>query len=289
MQNKNALILFFLCCICATNSFSLTKPTYNGLYVGYALGSSIFSNKGQSSGAFETSFLDDVHTWGLPLTNQSNMMNNALIGSILFGYGYTKKKFYLGGEVAINASNYSITNYSTAELLQNTLNVVKVSNNLTSETKATASPIQFNGTLRTGYLFTENTLLFGRLGMAVANISLKTIANSTGDFNLDIKFFDFSFNQTLPTNSITANTTSMRVVPQIGGGLEQRISNHWTIRIDYIYSYYGRLQNNGSQTIDLVVPDLNLKVGAFTLITHNQAKLADQTVMIGTTCLLDLF
>lgn len=225
----------------ATPTFSDAYGCFDGWYSGLSLGGTFRSGHGSSDTVAITS-LDG----GPPAADvfrssrQFDAQKNSALGAISGGYGYTWcDKYYGALEGFLSLSQYNQTNL--IETNTNALftggggDLASISFNNTIETKLRS--LEFGLDLRPGYLLFPDTLLFARIGVAYnklffnANIleSHVNISDNSGGFSVAL-----------------TNKTKKCAALRLGLGLERQLYNGWSIRADYIYTYYGRMRTTSN-------------------------------------------
>jgi len=202
---------------------------FNGFYVGAGVG--------VVHPTYET--LSDTTTLDVPFFSSGHVLDqlwysarhttNHVIGNLFAGYGMTWNSFYLGGEVSINlGSTKAGTNTFTrggGPPLVNEVLINEVTVKLRSfEADLDAMP---------GFLLTPHTLLFARIGAAFNKLKLNS--NSFGE--------DFATSPGVAGVNLANNKSTVGV--RAGLGLQEQFSDNFSIRADYIYTYYGRISVAG--------------------------------------------
>ncbi len=279
-KNKLLLFLFFF-------SFSpllQAKPvnSFNNMYVGGSLGGSFADANQHLTGSAHALIAFGIFSTITPLDLKTNMAKNALAGSIYTGYGHTWDRVYLGGELNGNASNYNMSNSISYGLSQKislfTPTPIIINGNAKINTQAKISPIQFAASVRPGYLLTPDSLLYGRVGVAIAKVTVSANTIASGGFIVV---------DTVNTSSIVPlNISSSKhaAILQLGGGLEQHFLEHWGLRVDYIYSYYGKMLANATNSapLNLIDPDTgDVYPGSLVVNGQNKVTMFDQTILLG--------
>ena len=282
MQNKIFLVFLSFVCIGFSPVFSQTNAPFNGIYTIYSLGSSYASSHEKLSHSVNIELVDDVLSFSKTLNSSTTQVNNSLVGILGTGYGRTWDRLYLGAEIAFTGSTYQMTSF-TNHSLQGTVALITLNTNTDIQTQTKISPVQFTFTLRPGFLLRPQTLLFGRVGGTVTSVSMQSTINTTGKAIVPI----LSYQQDFPSSSFTDGISRKRIVPHIGGGLEQKINQRWAVRFEYLYTDYGRLQSSTMKTTDLFLLN-RIPVGTYHVTTTNKVKIIEQTVLLGLTCHLEL-
>jgi opacity protein-like surface antigen len=125
------------------------------------------------------------------------------------------------------------------------------------------NPVEFGVDLRPGWLVSPDTLLYGRVGVAINRVRLQSASLGV----LSIPGYPIIAG-TLLAPSSSKNIAGLR----LGMGVEKHISPHLSLRADYIFTYYGKIHADQSFSI----PSLPL---AFT--NNADVKLMNHSVMLG--------
>lgn len=285
MSNRYSQRCFFLLCLTTLLSNTALSATleqrFRGLYVGAGLGGTSVTAKESVAGSGNTTVSDPTSsfllTGDIPLRSNAHMGRSALLGIVYTGYAYTWNPLYLGGELSINLSQYDMASDRSTGLSENLSfggpTVELTGSSSVVQSKAKISPAQFSISIRPGVLLSDHGLLYGRAGLALANINYQVTTLST---NTILGF---------PSNPIVLSVSShrRRAAPQLGGGLEYALNERWSIRVDYLYTYYGKLQSTSNTTLPLVITNagVSAQIGTATAIQNNQLQVQDQTVTLG--------
>jgi opacity protein-like surface antigen len=225
--------------LAATSGFA-NGTVFDGFYFG-----------GSAGGAFVTAepkiSVSDVYTnrdQGGPFNTVLNandvLKKNAFKGGIFAGYGKSWDVWYLGMEAFVNYENFTESdtfnsNGSTEFSEPNPSSAMFY--NTTVYTNTTIDPFQVGVDVRPGFLLTPTTLLYMRFGSAFSTIKMNT---ETTFYGASVKSNPESFATTL-TDSQSKSVMALRA----GAGLEQHLTNQWSIRADYVFTYYGKLSTDG--------------------------------------------
>lgn len=260
------------------------RSSLQGWYLGGSLGGSQASGKIQFGGSGGGTLGSFVST-NVPIDVSSNMIRNSLTGALFGGYGYIQNHFYLGGELSVFSANYKMTNSASAGLNQQMdfggLFIVNIGGNSNISTQTKLSPVQGAIALRPGYLVTDRTLLYGRVGAAFASKSFTVNTNTTATAGFTVS--PDTINLVFPL-TLQASKTKHVAGLQLGGGFEQKIRNNLSIRLDYIYTNYGRLNANAARS-SIITSNTGDVIINFT--GHNQVWIISQSLMLGLTYLFN--
>jgi len=212
------------------------KSDFTGYYVGARAGEMITQTKieNNSSAMFENTY-DSENV--LAANSSNNVSNNSLAGDLFFGYGkfVNNSRFYLGGEGFIqvaqpegtlNASSFHAqpgddSDYET----------------LSTSTETSLERVGFGVDFRPGYLLDNQTLVYGRLGLA---FNRETV-NAKNSF----VFHDID-DDTTTTNTLNASRTDDTVGYRLGLGVERKVNSRLSMTVDYIYTNYKRVNVSGT-------------------------------------------
>ncbi|ETO94389.1 outer membrane protein [Legionella oakridgensis] len=285
MKKRNlSLFVLSLSLAFTTNAGTMgeMRSPFDGFYAGAELGESIaIANEsvvGSGNATIALGGLFEV-SGTIPLSIKTNISKEHILGAIYGGYGHAWKHLYLGGELTLSWSDYSMRSRRNFSLDEN-LNVPGAAINIPIANTSTdivsypkISPTQFAAAFRPGFLLDKNALLYGRVGFTVAKIqyAVSTLTQNT--------IF------TAPSTPITSIPTSSKrsVFLQLGGGLEYAMINQLSLRADYVYTYYGKLQNNTASSNSLIVNDGGVltHVGSADITGTNNIKMHDHALTLG--------
>ncbi len=247
----------FLGVVIFSASFSVMAVSTN-----HAGDSSLFSGTyvGASAGVLQnrSSIQRSSAGTGLEINNKitpdSSSYSDNFVANLFLGYGETWKRFYLAGELSTDISKHEqVTNRNSY-----------VDNHEGDYTSNKASikmnTFGFNADILPGFLLSPHALLYGRIGLAVNQIKLNTTSSSTSP--------------TL-TPSLSSTKKATKAGLRLGFGLERWISSHIFLRLDYIYTFFGRMNIEKSATIGSGVTN------AVTLVSRARAMIRNQELMLG--------
>jgi opacity protein-like surface antigen len=162
------------------------------------------------------------------VSGRGNLSSNNVFGNVFLGYGLVFNSLYLGPEVYLSAGRRPEGDLSVQALDSLPTEVLSTSTN----TRLNAWEAGIDG--RLGWLSTTNTLLFVRLGAAFNNMRLNSnsMVFTDGTFVPSTKELNYSASKSL-------------VGFRAGAGIEQKLSARFSVRADYVYTYYGVLVTNG--------------------------------------------
>lgn len=190
------------------------------------------------------------------------------LGAVQFGLGYTYERMYLGLEISGQFSNGSFGSADNVFHF-NGENDETPNSESNGETHLRMSDFEPTIDLMPGFFLTENSLLYLRVGAAFNRIKLKDLEHNNSINNrpgVTPSVFD-----------ITTSASEDVVALRLGLGLEHRLTEKLSIRMDYAYTQYGDIEASSH----IIEPALN---GVLQLDIHNRVKAEDinkQTVMLG--------
>ena len=266
--NKNIRQGVIVCCLLPTAmAFSMPSSPFNGYYVGAEFGESLAYANQTIQNNVDLQFSGFSFISHQPFNIQSSMVTSAASGALFVGHGHVWNRFYLGGELALSNSYYKMSSSADSGIIRNVENFITISGHESVNTTANVSPTQLGVFLRPGVMLTPTSLLYGRVGTSVVNVRYNTTNVALKTLSQSGTSIDFPI--TLKTNK-----TINRAAFQIGTGLEQAINDKLTVRLDYLYSYYGTIQPSAEQstTIDTFFLTSN---GTQSVGLH------DQSIMLG--------
>ena len=259
------------CVLISFATFPTPSPAFNGSYIGAELGASLAYANQTTNNSVDLAYFGSQFVSNEPFSLYSSMVRSSAAGSILAGFGRTFNRFYLAGELALSNADYkmnSSSNNGISRSIESMDSNITLSGSENDSATANVSPTQFGAFLRPGIMLTPTSLLYGRVGTSVVKVryntqttALKTLSsNNTTAFQLPITM--------LARKSVT------RAAFQIGTGLEHAINDKLTIRLDYLYSYYGTMTAYASQSTS--AESISLTAKGIQTVSLN-----DQSIMLG--------
>lgn len=228
-------ILFGSCFLSSSAVFSASPQLFNGVYWGGEAGASQVSSN-QSIHHTNTLSLAPFFSSEQPYSLYASKVHNSAIGALFAGYGRVVDKFYLGGEVVLSNSDYSMNISSTAGRVQTLGSLVAISSNESITTQASISATQPGLLLRPGVMLTPSSLLYGRFGASLATVRYHTQTAVVKSLTVQ------SPQSLILPITLQSQKTQQRAAFQAGVGMEQAVTDALTVRLDYLYSYYGTLR-----------------------------------------------
>lgn len=293
--------------------------SFNGFYVGAAGGGS-FARGTQDSEGSTTKDLSIASLDGstvLPLAStrgsldfDADVTKNSGIGELFAGYGRSWNMFYLSGEVFVSGSNYQMDNSIDTSFNQSIfLGLLSNKNSGEFDTSARMSSFQYGVTFRPGILLTPNSLLFFRIGTTIAKEKYSVNSSQNSIFAINPSGLDQAIGGgpmgDVPTtgdsgglisgdqsaaagstlaivNNVDVSKNRTRASLQLGAGLEQYFATNWSVRMDYVYTYYGKVNVSGANAATQTLPVFGLlAVARESIAEESSVKLSDNAVTLG--------
>ena len=313
MKKQTARILATALLLSATTA---AVADYNGFYAGVGVGGDFTTStiSGSDSALMSVSnasvvipttidgppfslYLNSTFTGNNAI--QQAQRKNKLAADIFIGYGYACENAYLGLEGYIRGSKYKTTTYNSSAPREvaiatgsSEVGIIiptplpggpalfsDTTLTLSSTTQTKLRPVEFGIDFRPGFVACEDTLVYARVGIAFNRVSTKVC--STAIFNTANAILVGP--SLTPQNVFTVNNTlshkKSRAALRVGGGLEQKLSDCISIRLDYVYTNYGRVTVCGDDPF--IVPDKIAAVPAAKFTQHN-----DRTVKVTSNAVL---
>ena len=227
-------------------SFSAVSPAFNGPYFGAEFGESLASSNQTVNSTVNLGVNQSYFSSTQPFNINSSMVRSAPAGSLFAGVSHVWDLFYLGGELALSNSYYKMGSSSASGITRTYLGMATISGNQSVTTTANISPTQLGVFLRPGVMLTPTSLLYGRVGASAVNVRYSTTSNALR-----------AITQTQPTAqpapyfqmplTLQTNKKVTRAAFQIGTGVEQALNDKLTLRLDYLYSYYGTIRTTAAE------------------------------------------
>ncbi len=212
---------------------------FDGFYVGASVGESI-TNVTQDQRSLAD--FNNPNNFGIsgPIALKTD---NAFKGAFFVGYGQCWDSLYLGAEAFVDLSQYKNRNSAESLIYQGFPRKNQIN------THSTLSSLQYGIDLRPGVILTPQSMLYGRVGVAFSDLTLNTEAQFR---NSNIQGVNLPLSEEKDVAAL-----------RLGAGLEQHLCPRLNLRLDYIYSYYGRISAGaairGPGTLTLE-SDTNIKV-----------------------------
>ncbi len=197
-------------------------------YVGFGLGGEIMQaeQRATSTGNYAPVFIDSdyFNVW------KAQLLDHAFNGSIFGGTTLRRGVFNLGIEAFLSCSSKRMKNLDDGMIGFSTA----AEFNLDSEIVSKVDCVQYGLDLRPGFALPAGTFLYGRLGIEAVHLKHKIVNTNSGDALGDTWSF-----------TLSESRKQRRVAWRVGGGLEKNLTNQLSLRLDYVYSDYGSISNQG--------------------------------------------
>lgn len=222
---------------------------FDGVYTAAEFGGVLSYANQTITNTFDLNFPSFNFASNVPYQNYAAMVRPSATGTLLAGYGYSYEHWYIGAELGVSAGYYKMTSSTNTGLTRSVLmssSRITISSVEAIKTEVNISPVQFGLYLRPGILITPQSLLSMRVGTSFASVSsYGNLAGLKIASDSDIPVF------VLPLQIQGKKSRNVAAL-QLGAGLEQAINEHLKVRMDYLFSYYGKLrfQNNAIGAID---------------------------------------
>jgi opacity protein-like surface antigen len=263
----SSLLVVSSCFLMSTAAFSAQSLPFNGAYAGAAFGQSLAYANQTIVSHVDLEYPGFTFASNQPFSLYSSMVRSSATGAIFAGVGHTWDKFYLSGEMVLSNANYKTSSSSVSGIERTVDNYATISGLETVTSTASVSPTQFGVFLRPGVLLTPTSLLYGRVGTSVVNVNYNTKTAALKSLSQSGTTLAFPI-------TMQANKRVTRAAFQIGTGFEQAINERLTVRLDYLYAYYGTIKMYSSQTAS---------IDPFVLSARGtqSVSLNDQSIMLG--------
>ena len=252
---------YALAVILSLTATTVLATPFDGFYAGADIGMSQAQfNKDQTVSL--KAMIEDTPIFQIPITNKKKLSDNAANGNLDIGFSKVfKQHFYLGLEANADFQNLQVTNNpdvteSVSGFQLNMPTTVNLKN-------------EFAVTLNPGFVFNNNTLIYGKIGPA------------WGRFNID---GDATYNQNLGVPaSASANVEdddSYDCGLRLGLGIEHYLNDNLSLKLEYINTNYGTVQSDDPTTgvITTNPPDSGL---TGTLSNSDKISARNNTILFG--------
>ncbi len=233
---------------------------FQGGYVGASAGGHLTegSQKGSALGTY-TFLTDGLSTY--PLDLQPDLFDRGATGMLYAGYGAAWDSFYLAAEgiIQFGSADLKSAQHTTALFLDLGQNFT-----ISALNESTIKSCQYGIDFLPGWSPTVATLLYGRLGVSAARLSLKTETANLGTNDTDFWNLPLSLSESKTVLALRA-----------GCGLEHGLTERFTLRADYIYSDFGTVAKQGSRA------GTSAEGRPITVSSDTSIHLYDHAVMLG--------
>lgn len=185
------------------------------------------------------------------ITPDPSSYSNNFVANLSLGYGMTWSRFYLAGELSGDFSEHEQITDENRSTNDNNVS------STTNKASVVMDTFGFNADVLPGFLLSLHALLYGRIGLAVNQVTLNTRSSATGQS--PTKFAEFS-----------ASDKRVKAGLRVGLGLERWVSRCIALRFDYVYTFFGRMSLYRSEN-----------TGASTLNNAGKTKIGNQKIMLG--------
>lgn len=210
-----------------------------------------------------------------PYQNHASMVRPSAAGAILLGYGKNWKNINLSGELGVSNAYYKMNssmNMGLDRAVTFSGQQISVSAPQSLETQVGLSPVQFGIFLRPGIFITPQSLWFMRVGTSFATAS--------SYLNLDVSKIVQQEGANILVLPLKMQAKRSRHVAalQLGTGLEHSLNEHLSFRMDYLFSYYGKLRFEYAGDVPFSQDTLSL-----TTIGYQSVSINTQSILLGLT------
>lgn len=241
------------------------NTAFDSFYAGVGLGESLTTAKMNSStSAFAIESTTPASVSGRSALSQ-NLKKDSWLGAIYGGYGYSCDPYYLGAELFVKFTNRHASNFSTLNDATDSPDADTITN-INENPTLTFRTVEFALDARPGILLSACSLLYGRIGIAFNKYSFDPLLQTT--------LVD-TINFGTPTDGAgIGQPTSKKLGLRLGLGMEQMFCECISLRLDYIYTRYRRINTNFnlSSTVDTTTK---------TLTDSRNIKPVNHTFMLG--------
>lgn len=253
---KKAIVLFALL------FWECHGETFDGFYFGANGGGKIALSQGyvrSSLGFFDLFPNITTHTIQEPCDTH----HQSYFGSVYTGYGLSFCGLFAGIEGFINFPKHELIRQRFLDYRLNfgseEEDFVRIRENLNQTLIATSRAVECGIDFKSGFLLTDYTLFYGRVGAGFNRFNFK----STSEAVYEDTSRGYVLPPELPSVSVTdplfvhhyKEVTALR----LGIGIEHLITQNWSLTLDYIYTYYGEVTLEGQR--DTTVRDRTLQNG----------------------------
>lgn len=263
-MKKLALLSLPVILVASAQAFA-TQNEFCGFYAGVSLGGAFRSGAGHTSST--TSITSGTDTLTATRDLKFDARKNAFLGSFAVGYGYEWcDDLYLGLEGFVNGSSHHSHTPTETTTLSDTDDGVTETLTYSNRVRAKLHSAEVGIDLRPGYVLCKNTMLYGRVGVAYNRLTLSSDPT-----------FSFVEGTTSLPGSVSLRGHKNRGAFRIGGGLERMFCDNFAIRMDYVYTYYGKVSNTrsftGSTTVGGVTTTAAFSSASSVKVTSNTTTL----------------
>ena len=205
---------------------ALATPYFNGPYVGAGLGVVTSTAKTNMDHDLTNGTVDDA------LKKDMDLGQHGVNANLFLGLGHTfNNSYYLGGEL--------FANYFSPEMKAK----VNIISPFFYSTKI-KNPYSFGADIRLGYVIFQRVMLYGLIGADYTKFEIKN------------EIYPGSYN--IPQSSDSFNKYIWGIVP--GFGVEIGLSNHFSLRTQYTYTFYPSFSDTATLPPGTRTPIVKTKV-----------------------------
>jgi opacity protein-like surface antigen len=236
---------------------------FDGFYAGADIGASQASFKKNQLVNLDVSILG-TPIIDIPIGNKKNLSDTSILGNLDIGFSKVFKLLYLGVEANVDFQNIQVEN---APALQE-----QVSNfTLPFETEVKLKN-EFALTFNPGIVLNKTTLFYGKVGPAWGRFSVDGTANYSQTFGS-------------PGPQATASTqfsdnNFYKCGLRLGVGIEQYVSEHMTLKLEFVSTDYGTIHSGTPTTGAVSVSEPGVDVTGL-LSNSDQIKARNSSVLFG--------
>jgi len=255
---------------------------FSGFYGGVQVGGSFVSGRETvgTSGVLSTGTppaplvpAESINTF-----SDRGFRKNSVAGDIFLGYGCSAwDPVYLGAEIFLRGAKATTTNLDDANMSLSTAAPSVIAQDIATQVRTRLRPWEFGIDARPGVLLREDFLLYGRVGVAFNRLSVTTSTAYT------VSTTAGAVTRTFPANSLVVNSHRNIGALRLGLGVEKEICENLTLRTDYTYSRYRKVNTSGTQSIATLVPILIAPPITFTSTASNNTstRAVSHSLMVG--------
>lgn len=276
MKNSTLGIALSAALIAATTPVIANECPFSGFYGGVQLGGSFLSGTETVS----TSGSTTIGTGAVVSSERINTFSsravkrNSFAGDLFLGWGCAMwDPIYLSAEIFVKGTRATATNIDDANSSSNFTGFVTLNQDIATQVRSRLRPWEFGIDFRPGYLVCEDTLLYGRVGYVYNRFSLRTTTTYTTSLTSPA-----GVTTALPTNTLLVDNHRHTGALRLGLGLEQELCENFTLRTDYTFTRYRRVNTNGTNAIASAV--LGTPVTS-TVSNGTSSRLISHAFMIG--------
>lgn len=198
-----------------------------GLYLGGSVGGHVMEATQRQ--AYQGLLVADVEEY----SSFSKIFDTNLTGMVFAGYGKLWDHFYLAAEGVFQFGNFRLKDSQQFNINSPPVILGGLSASISSSLNSKFSKWQFGLDLLPGFRLGPSTLLYARAGAGFAKASIELLTNIALTDNLS---------QESLVTSISFPQKRRKSWPhlRLGAGIEQLLSQRFALRLDYIYTDYGR-------------------------------------------------